>query len=416
MNVPYSTNNADSNHVFALLADYTDSLDSLPLDLTRNFSDLRELDAVLRTSINAITSKITSLTALLQDPTATPASRLFLLREIADAASHLKMGGEDKIRVAGIAAENLAAHQTHIHTVLKTISVVAPPASHTPSGSDFDPATHARRTTFPHVAPAREHASAPSPQKRRRVGEGRPANGGGAYAPPNGRAPPKRKPPVQVRQLSPAESIPSFGAGPGHSGHHAANGFYENGYGHHNGRHHDDDDGTDDDAAAATGSNHTGSNSRSRKPPRRTNNSNTPTVANNAQVTANSREGTSSLLDVVMLRPEGSDGDDEGESEVHRHMGSGPVPDEQTYCICKQVSFGEMIACDNGECPYEWFHLSCVGITKPSPMEKWYCQSCREGVMQDPNVNLTTNGGKPSRGGRGRGKGAGGVKRGRTVK
>lgn len=135
MNGPYPSSSSDSNHVFALLADYTDSLDSLPLDLTRNFSDLRELDAVLRSefprvmfycvlanlladrqltptpntiaSINAITSKITSLTALLQDPTATPASRLFLLREIADAASHLKMGGEDKIRVAGIAAENV---------------------------------------------------------------------------------------------------------------------------------------------------------------------------------------------------------------------------------------------------------------------------------------------------------------------
>jgi inhibitor of growth protein 3 len=49
MNGTYPTGAApDSNHVFALLADYTDSLDSLPLDLTRNFSDLRELDAVLR--------------------------------------------------------------------------------------------------------------------------------------------------------------------------------------------------------------------------------------------------------------------------------------------------------------------------------------------------------------------------------
>jgi inhibitor of growth protein 3 len=49
MNGPYPSNTTpDSNHVFALLADYTDSLDSLPLDLTRNFSDLRELDAVLR--------------------------------------------------------------------------------------------------------------------------------------------------------------------------------------------------------------------------------------------------------------------------------------------------------------------------------------------------------------------------------
>ncbi|KAJ1310021.1 hypothetical protein OPQ81_006776 [Rhizoctonia solani] len=403
----------DSNHVFALLADYTDSLDSLPLDLTRNFSDLRELDAVLRTSINALTAKITSLTALLQDPNATPASRLFLLREIADAASHLKMGGEDKIRVAGIAAENLAAHQTHIHSVLKTISLVAAPAQHCSNGSDFDPATHTRRTTFPHVAPAREHTSAASPQKRRRV-DGRTVNGSAAYGTTNGRAPPKRKGPTAAgRQLSPPESLRSFGAGAGYSGHHT-NGFSENGYGHHNGRHHDDDDGTDDDAGAAP-SNH-GSNSRNKKPPRRTNNGNTPTGTNNPHMNTNSREGTSSLLDVVMLRPEGSDGDDEGEGDMSHPIGSGPVADEQVYCTCKRVSFGEMIACDNAECPFEWFHLSCVGITKPSPMEKWYCERCREGVAQDAGINSTTNGTKPGRGGRGRGKGTGGVKRGRTVK
>ena len=24
-----------------------------------------------------------------------------------------------------------------------------------------------------------------------------------------------------------------------------------------------------------------------------------------------------------------------------------PDPDEQTYCICNQVSYGEMVACDN---------------------------------------------------------------------
>ncbi|CAE6446334.1 Transcriptional regulatory protein PHO23 [Saccharomyces cerevisiae S288c] [Rhizoctonia solani] len=398
----------DSNHVFALLANYTDSLDSLPLDLTRNFSDLRELDAVLRTSINALTAKITSLTALLQNPNATPASRLFLLREIADAASHLKMGGEDKIRVAGIAAENLAAHQTHIHSVLKTVSLVAPPAQHCSNGSDFDPVAHTRRTTFPHVAPAREHASAPSPHKRRRP-DGRAVNGGTSYGTTNGRAPPKRKgPATAARQPSPPESLRSFGAGAGYPGHHA-NGFSENGYGHHNGRHHDDDDGTDDDA----GANHT-SSARNKKISRRTN-GNAPTGSNNPHMNTNSREGTSSLLDVVMLRPEGSDGDDEGEGDPSHSMGPGPVTDEQVYCTCKRVSFGEMIACDNTECPFEWFHLSCVGITKPSPMEKWYCERCREGVAQDANISVTVNGAKPGRGGRGRGKGTG-VKRGRTVK
>ncbi|CAE6423322.1 unnamed protein product [Rhizoctonia solani] len=409
MNGTYPTGSGpDSNHVFALLADYTDSLDSLPLDLTRNFSDLRELDAVLRTSINALTAKVTSLTALLQDPNATPASRLFLLREIADAASHLKMGGEDKIRTSPL---QLATHQTHIHSILKTISLVAPPAQHCPNGSDFDPATHSRRTTFPHVAPVREHVSSSSPQKRRRV-DGRVVNGSSSHGTATGRAPKRKGPTAAVRQLSPPESLRSFGAGAGYSGHHT-NGFYENGYGHHTGRHHDDDDGTDDDTGAVP--NNHNPNSRSKKPPRRAN-GNTPTGANNSHINTNSREGTSSLLDVVMLRPEGSDGDDEGEGETSHPMGSGPLADEQIYCSCKRVSFGEMIACDNAECPFEWFHLSCVGITKPSPMEKWYCERCREGATQDASINSTANGTKSGRGGRGRGKGTGGVKRGRTVR
>lgn len=51
-------------------------------------------------------------------------------------------------------------------------------------------------------------------------------------------------------------------------------------------------------------------------------------------------------------------------------------PDEPTYCICDQISFGEMILCDNDLCPIEWFHFSCVElVTKPKG--KWYCPNCR---------------------------------------
>ena len=51
-------------------------------------------------------------------------------------------------------------------------------------------------------------------------------------------------------------------------------------------------------------------------------------------------------------------------------------PDEPTYCVCQQISFGEMIGCDNSRCPIEWFHFSCVGLTT-KPKGKWYCPSCR---------------------------------------
>ncbi|XP_030048518.1 inhibitor of growth protein 2 [Microcaecilia unicolor] len=51
-------------------------------------------------------------------------------------------------------------------------------------------------------------------------------------------------------------------------------------------------------------------------------------------------------------------------------------PNEPTYCLCKQVSYGEMIGCDNGQCPIEWFHFSCVGLSY-KPKGKWYCPQCR---------------------------------------
>jgi len=50
-------------------------------------------------------------------------------------------------------------------------------------------------------------------------------------------------------------------------------------------------------------------------------------------------------------------------------------PNEPTYCLCHQVSYGEMIGCDNPDCPIEWFHFACVGLTT-KPKGKWFCPKC----------------------------------------
>lgn len=50
-------------------------------------------------------------------------------------------------------------------------------------------------------------------------------------------------------------------------------------------------------------------------------------------------------------------------------------PNEPTYCLCHQVSYGEMIGCDNPDCPIEWFHFACVNLTT-KPKGKWYCPRC----------------------------------------
>jgi inhibitor of growth protein 3 len=51
--------------------------------------------------------------------------------------------------------------------------------------------------------------------------------------------------------------------------------------------------------------------------------------------------------------------------------------DDKKYCLCHNVSYGDMVACDNDNCPYEWFHWSCVGL-KSEPNGTWYCPVCAE--------------------------------------
>ncbi|CAH2354145.1 chromatin modification-related protein Yng2p [[Candida] railenensis] len=56
---------------------------------------------------------------------------------------------------------------------------------------------------------------------------------------------------------------------------------------------------------------------------------------------------------------------------------NGEDADNNLYCFCQRVSFGEMIGCDNDDCKYEWFHWACVGITSPPKDDEiWYCPDC----------------------------------------
>ena len=51
--------------------------------------------------------------------------------------------------------------------------------------------------------------------------------------------------------------------------------------------------------------------------------------------------------------------------------------DDTKYCICHSVSYGDMVACDNDNCPYQWFHWGCIGIEK-EPVGDWLCDHCRK--------------------------------------
>ena len=130
---------ADTPYSLVLLAEYTHTLDTLPIELSRNFADLRELDAVLSTSFQSMTAKIQNLTTMIEQGKASKADRLWLLSDIAEEAQRLKLGGEDKIRVACQAADNLKGHANHLRDL----------SSHLPG---FDPSALDRRTVYPHVS------------------------------------------------------------------------------------------------------------------------------------------------------------------------------------------------------------------------------------------------------------------------
>ncbi|XP_053205418.1 inhibitor of growth protein 3-like [Panonychus citri] len=107
------------------------------------------------------------------------------------------------------------------------------------------------------------------------------------------------------------------------------------------------------------------------------------TVPGNLLPTGSVGEGSSTGMFKVTKRSRTSsqyqDTDESSETMTVDERGSTENwtcdPDEPRYCLCNQISYGSMVACDNEECQFEWFHYGCVGITQP-PKGKWFCPPC----------------------------------------
>jgi hypothetical protein len=137
---------------------------------------------------------------------------------------------------------------------------------------------------------------------------------------------------------------------------------------------------------------------RRSQPPRVT------TVSRNRRDGNGSRGTTSSRQSELSLEPEDEPAEVENEAEVEEmgqvadeeEVDEAEDADEPKYCYCGQGSFGEMIACDNDDCPMEWFHLGCTGLravpgdngkytnvrllmySLTQSTVKWFCDVCKE--------------------------------------
>ena len=64
------------------------------------------------------------------------------------------------------------------------------------------------------------------------------------------------------------------------------------------------------------------------------------------------------------LGPE-ADEDAEGEDDVEDEAmeENGDQEDEQVYCFCQKLSYGEMVGCDNDDCRYQWVRCFCWAVS-----------------------------------------------------
>ncbi|KAG6378970.1 hypothetical protein JVT61DRAFT_13258 [Boletus reticuloceps] len=76
---------------------------------------------------------------------------------------------------------------------------------------------------------------------------------------------------------------------------------------------------------------------------------------------------------------------EEGEGDEGEGEEGDDGDDKELYCVCQKLSYGEMIACDNPDCPFQWFHLPCVNLKQPLP-ENWFCADCTKRGMGPPTA------------------------------
>ncbi|KAI0964169.1 hypothetical protein AcW1_010247 [Taiwanofungus camphoratus] len=417
--------NMSTAHSLALLFEYTHTLDSLPLDLSRNFADLRELDAVLSSSMTVLTAKITQLTIMIENNLATKEERLWLLTDIADEANRLKLGGEDKIRVACLAADGLRGHKTHMKALLNQMP-----------DSDFESLDLlGRKTVYPHVA---KRAYMPLGM----AGEGSRRNRRGGYgslltrdaldASPNkrkrpggrddesemaGKTPRKEKTgdarqrngarsKKNDRVASPTESLLSVASHlPVHQ---ASQASRQNASGRgassltSNKRSRAAQNGTADALSIDPSQNdiyNAPPSSSASHPSLPIPYANGLHGLNGTRLPNGVAEWTHGQLEGPGMPVARNFVNAVGGDTADGAMGAGAEaeadPDDgRTYCFCDSVSYGDMIACDDANCEREWFHLPCIGLTVP-PDGTWYCEACRA----KRNARRSGRGGKKRSGG-----------------
>lgn len=350
------------------LNDFTDALEALPLETVRHFTLLREIDAKCTTTTPLVADLIAKFLAIppaaKDDPECAKKTedREAMLLEIRGLIRELMPCLEEKMHVAGVAAEAVARHISRIDADYELITSREIPQviqygepDHPAIIVDVKPsvaersAQSQRSESRREAIAAKKAAAAAAAEKSGNGGRrGTPSKEGGKDSGKDGAAGGGKK--------------VAGGATNGSSG--VAAGAKKTG---------EKRAATSSSVAESVASSAAAAGAKKRKTaakasPAPGNNRKSPpssddtpaaSATRSARLVNKSRKGQEAAESAKAAEEEEDDG-------------------EPVYCYCEQVSYGEMVACDGPQCSREWFHLPCLGLNAP-PKGNWYCDECKQG-------------------------------------
>jgi hypothetical protein len=86
-------------------------------------------------------------------------------------------------------------------------------------------------------------------------------------------------------------------------------------------------------------------------------------LKNPVSASSSSSSSSSSLDAAAVVEPSSSSAAFGIEPQSSSSSSQEVAPDE-SYCICGEGYVGQMIACDQPDCPVQWFHFKCVGLLR----------------------------------------------------
>ncbi|WVW81932.1 hypothetical protein I302_103935 [Kwoniella bestiolae CBS 10118] len=441
-----------------VIQDIMDTLDQIPPELTRVYSDLNELGAVLYSTLLSLEKKLYTLINWIQDPNIKPEQRFELLQEIAEEAARYKLGGDDKIRVAGGACDGIMAHQKHLSNLLASSTLLNPsppsPYTQTLTLPFAQPVVNSRRLQRAANSPFRGTGKDAGPSNEGRIGDtptkkkkGRihqlgnkdddeTSSVGGEK---EKKKPAKKRKPVN-RAQSPTDSIASTSAFTGKPSEPRT--ARQLAAAASRARKAEQDDGSDDesrdehplpsrkggvgmqvtassdslmdrkDGGLGLDMGGSGSKSGNATPSNNGNNKNgsKTKVSAGTKRSHDEQDDSDDPIDEEYNQPPASlsrvssavksntSGGAKKKTSTnstsanaaydvktvdHDNFAVNDEVDSKVYCFCGQVSYGEMIGCDDDDCEIEWFHLACLNLDK-TPEGNWICPRCQERRKKQP--------------------------------